>query len=153
MKSKQRKTTKQTQTNETGTEQEGLIVATNLRERRPQTLDARCLQHPRYLLKFCFTKEREPINEYCGKISLSKSESKGVARRNLIEDITSRVNHRSYRQLGKTRQECKWKSQVNNNVDESRSKVKEGDDDGNDDFGFHMRIADLSKHKRDDSVR
>ena len=37
MKSKQRKMTKQTQTNETGTEQEGPTVATNPRERRPQT--------------------------------------------------------------------------------------------------------------------
>ncbi|CAF2252775.1 unnamed protein product [Brassica napus] len=116
MKSKQRKTTKQTLTNETGTEQEGSTVATNPREMRPQTLlDAWCLQHPRYPLKFCFTKEREPINEYCGKISLSKSESKGVARRNLIEDITSRAIIVATDQLGKTRQECKWKSQVNNN--------------------------------------
>ena len=91
MKSKQRKTTKQTQTNETGTEQEGLTVATNPKERRPQTLDARCLQLPGDPFEFCFTKEREPIKEYCGKISLIKSGSKGVARRNLIEDITSRA--------------------------------------------------------------
>ncbi|KAL0731769.1 hypothetical protein Bca4012_027863 [Brassica carinata] len=43
MKSKQPKTTKQAQTKETGTEWEGSTVAT----RRPQTLDARCLQLPR----------------------------------------------------------------------------------------------------------
>ncbi|KAF2571642.1 hypothetical protein F2Q70_00006417 [Brassica cretica] len=47
LKSKQRQKTRQAQTRKTGMVREGPTIATSPRERRPQTLDARCLQLPR----------------------------------------------------------------------------------------------------------